>query len=62
MRFNRVKTTGRCAGHEANHKIFAAVHESASLIGWLGSSDFQTVHGSGVDVTRGLVLLSGIGT
>src|ERR1700682_5583756 len=35
---------------------------SASLIGGLGSSAFQTVHHHGVDVARGLVLLFGIGT
>jgi len=37
--------------------VFAAVHESASLIGRSGSNAFQAV-----DVTRGLVPLSGIGT
>jgi hypothetical protein len=42
--------------------VFAAVHESASLIGRLGSSAFRLSTGSGVNVTRGLVLLSGIGT
>jgi hypothetical protein len=35
---------------------------SASLIGRLGSSAFQTNHYHGVDVARGLVLLFGIGT
>src|SRR5215471_12801141 len=35
---------------------------SASLIGRLGSSAFQTSHYLGVDVARGLVLLFGIGT
>src|SRR5215212_1457914 len=35
---------------------------SASLIGRLGSSAFQTIHRYSVDVARGLVLLSGIGT
>ena len=44
-----------------NDKI-AALHESASLIGRLGSSAFQTNHYHGVDVARGLVLLFGIGT
>ncbi len=35
---------------------------SASLIGRLGSSNFQTVRRCNVDVTHGLVLLFGIGT
>src|SRR6202048_3667410 len=35
---------------------------SASLIGHLGSSAFQTIHHHSVDVARGLVLLFGIGT
>jgi hypothetical protein len=35
---------------------------SASLIGRSGSSAFQTIHGSSIDVDRGLVLLFGIGT
>src|SRR6202162_4476300 len=35
---------------------------SASLIGRLGSSAFQTNHYHGVDVARGFVLLFGIGT
>ena len=35
---------------------------SASLIGRLGSSAFQTIHHSGVDVAHGLALLFGIGT
>ena len=34
----------------------------ASLIGRSGSSAIQTIHRCGVDVTRGLVLLFGIGT
>ena len=35
---------------------------SASLIGWSGSSAFQTIHHSSVDVAHGLVLLCGLGT
>src|SRR3977135_4586020 len=35
---------------------------SASLIGHLGSSAFQTIHHHSVDVARGLVLLFGMGT
>ena len=35
---------------------------SASLIGRLGSSAFRLTHDCGVDVTRGLALLFGIGT
>ena len=35
---------------------------SASLIGRLGSSAFRLFHDCGVDVARGLVLLSGLGT
>ena len=35
---------------------------SASLIGRLGSSAFQTIHRFSVDVAHGLVLLFGIGT
>ena len=37
-------------------RIFAAVHESASLIGRLGVKRFQTIHDCGVGITRGLVL------
>ena len=40
----------------------AAWRMSASLIGHLGSSAFQTIHHHSVDVARGLVLLFGIGT
>src|SRR5271169_5003480 len=35
---------------------------SASLIGRLGSSAFQTIHHDSVDVSRGLALLFGLGT
>ena len=35
---------------------------SASLIGRLGSSAFQTIHHYSVDVARGLALLFGVGT
>jgi uroporphyrinogen-III synthase len=41
---------------------FAALHESASSNRPGGVKRFQTVHGGGVNVTRGLALLSGIGT
>ena len=40
----------------------ASTRMSASLIGRLGSSTFQTIHHYRVDVARWLVLLFGIGT
>src|SRR5262245_47720458 len=42
MRFNRVKTAGRCAGHEANHKIFAV---SEGGIGKDAVIDFRWARG-----------------
>src|SRR5215472_14663695 len=41
--------------------LTSALHMSASLIGRLRSSAFQTIHHSSVDVACGLVLLFGLG-
>jgi hypothetical protein len=53
----------RALGAHGHSRRFRDVGcESASLIGRLGSSTFQTIHHCSVDVSHGLALLFGIGT